>query len=92
MPMTIDGVRKLLDVEPTPEDVGLQVTVKVAAYDNGIVTVNGQPMRVDRDLGRGLLAAMEHTAAQLGLFHQLVDQRRAQRITCTGDPDEDGAR
>jgi hypothetical protein len=41
------------------------------------VTVNGQPMRVDRDLGRGLLAAMEHAAAQLGEFHKLVDERRA---------------
>jgi hypothetical protein len=63
MPVTIDGVRKLLDVEPTREDKGLTLTVKVTAYDNGLVTINGRPLRVERDLGLGLLAATEHTAA-----------------------------
>jgi hypothetical protein len=79
MPVTINGVRKLLDVQPSPEDKGLTLTMKVTAYDNGVVTVNGQPMRVERDLGRGLLAAMEHTAAGLGEFHKLVAKRRAER-------------
>jgi hypothetical protein len=79
MPVTIDGVRKLLDVEPSPEDAGLTMTMRVTAYDNGIVTVNGQPMRVERDLGRGLLAATEHFAAQAGEFARLVLERRAER-------------
>jgi hypothetical protein len=79
MPVTIHGVRKLLDVQPSPEDAGLTMTVRVTAYDNGIVAVNGQPMRVDRDLGRGLLAAAEHFAAQAGEFARLVQKRRAER-------------
>jgi hypothetical protein len=90
MPISINGVRKLLDVAETSEDKGLTMTVKVTAYDNGIVAVNGQPMRVERDLGRGLLAAMEHTAAQLGEFHKLVDERRDSLQRCTGDPGEEG--
>lgn len=77
MPVTIDGVRKLLDVEPSPEDKGLTLTIKVTAYDNGVTTINGRPLRVERNLALGLLAAVEHTAAQLGEFHKLVDERRA---------------
>jgi hypothetical protein len=76
MPVTIDGVRKLLDVQPSPEDKGLTLTIKVTAYDNGVVTINGRPLRVERDLGLGLVAAVEHTAAQLGEFYRLVQQRR----------------
>jgi hypothetical protein len=84
MPSTIHGVRKLLDIQPTPEDAGLTFTVKVTAYDNGLVSYNGQPMRVEYDLGRGLVNAMEHAAAGLHEFHKQVTERRAQR--CTGDP------
>jgi hypothetical protein len=78
MPATINGVRKLLRVEESPEDAGLVFNVQVIAYDSGLITYNGQPMRVDRDLGRGLLNAMEHTAAGLGEFHKLVAKRRAE--------------
>jgi hypothetical protein len=85
MPATINGVRKLLRVEESPEDAGLVFNVQVIAYDSGMITYNGQPMRVDRDRGRGLLAAMEHPAAQLGEFHKRVDERRAAQIRCTGD-------
>jgi hypothetical protein len=81
MPVTIDGVRKLLKVEPSPEDKGLTLTVRVTAYDNGVVTINGRPLRVERDLGLGLLAASEHTAAHLGEFYRLVQQRRADSAT-----------
>jgi hypothetical protein len=87
MPSTIHGVRKLLRVEESPEDAGLVFNVQVIAYDSGIVTYNGQPLRVERDLGRGLVNAMEHTAAGLGEFHKQVTARRAQR--CTGDPAEE---
>jgi hypothetical protein len=81
MPVTIDGVRKLLKVEPSPEDKGLTLTVKVTAYDNGVVTINGRPLRVENDLALNLLAASEHTAAHLGEFYRLVQQRRADSTT-----------
>jgi len=79
MPVTIDGVRKLLDVQPTRDDKGLTLTVKVTVYDkDNLVTLNGRPMRKEHDLALGLLAASEHTAAHLGEFYRLVEERRLQ--------------
>jgi hypothetical protein len=44
MANTTEHVRELIATERTPGDKGLEMTMKVVAYDTGIVTVNGTPI------------------------------------------------
>ena len=46
MPASLDRIRRSMKVEPTPRDAGLVLTVRVVAYDNGMVEVDGIPMNV----------------------------------------------
>jgi len=36
---------KKLDIKPTKRDNGLELTITVVAYDNGLITVNKSPIR-----------------------------------------------
>ena len=47
MPASIKRIRESWSVKPTPRDKGLTLTVKVTAYDNGMVEVDGIPINVE---------------------------------------------
>ncbi len=44
MTATLKSIRAKTDIGPTPEDEGLQMTITVKAYDNGLVEVDGRPI------------------------------------------------
>jgi len=44
MPATLKSIRENTDIGPTPEDKGLQMTITVKAYDNGLITVDDRPI------------------------------------------------
>jgi hypothetical protein len=44
MPATLKSIRENTDIGPTAEDKGLQMTITVTAYDNGLVQVDGRPI------------------------------------------------
>lgn len=47
MPNSLEYVRRKVNAKRTKENKGLEMTIKIVAYDNGIVNVNGNP------IGRG---------------------------------------
>jgi hypothetical protein len=44
MAASIETVREKMDVKPTPEDKGLLCTIRVTAYDKGVIEVDGRPV------------------------------------------------
>lgn len=77
MPGTLQRIRNSMTVKTSPRDKGLVLTIKVVAYDNGMVEVDGIPInespRYDR--GQGWLGAAEMVVATLGEFRRQADKR-----------------
>lgn len=44
MTAKIESIREKMDVQPTQKDKSLTWTVRVTAYDNGMVCVDDRPM------------------------------------------------
>lgn len=81
MPASIKRIRESWNVNPTPRDKGLTLTVKVTAYDNGMVEVDGIPINVEPvyEQGQGWLGAAEVITATLSEFRKdAAARRRAQ--------------
>jgi hypothetical protein len=70
-----------MKVEPTARDKGLALTLRVVAYDNGMVEVDGIPISVEDgyDRGEGWLGAAEVSIATLAEFRRQFDSRRHQQ-------------
>ncbi|GGJ81852.1 hypothetical protein GCM10010123_09550 [Pilimelia anulata] len=79
MPASLD--RSAMMVKPTARDKGLQLTLNVVAYDNGIIQVDGIPI----DAGEGWLGATEVIMTTLNEFHRQI---RARRNTAQVPPTE----
>jgi hypothetical protein len=41
---TLERVRRSMDVEQTPQNKGLTLTLRLTAYDNGMLTLDGIPI------------------------------------------------
>jgi hypothetical protein len=84
LPASIDSIRRDMEghVQPTKQDKGLEFNLKITAYDNGMVSVNGRPINhfiTDPDPGsHGWLGAAEVVVISLGEFRRRVMQRRAE--------------
>ena len=81
MPASIKRIRESWSVKPTARDKGLTLTVKVTAYDNGMVEVDGLPINVEPhyEQGQGWLGAAEVITATLNEFRKdAAARRRAQ--------------
>lgn len=78
MPASIKRIRESWNVNPTPRDKGLKLTVKVTAYDNGMVEVDGIPINVEPmyEQGQGWLGAAEVITATLNEFRKDASARR----------------
>lgn len=61
-PASIKRIRESWNVKPTPRDKGLTLTVKVTAYDNGMVEVDASLSTSSRcmDEATGLLPETGH--------------------------------
>jgi hypothetical protein len=68
MPATLKRVRGEMDVRPAPRDKGLTLTLRVTAYDNGMIDVDGLPINAAPayDPGHGWLRASGGSAAHPG--------------------------
>jgi hypothetical protein len=85
MPASIRRIRDSWNVKPTARDKGLTLTIKVTAYDNGMVEVDGIPINVEPhyDQGHGWLGATDVITTSLNEFRKDVVARRKRR---SGDP------
>lgn len=46
---SVSYIRQLVDAKPTPNDKGLEMTIKIVAYDRGIVNVNANAIGQNRN-------------------------------------------
>lgn len=78
MPASIKRIRESWSVKPTPRDKGPTLTVKVTAYDNGMVEVDGIPINVEPmyEQGQGWLGAAEVVTTTLNEFRKDAAARR----------------
>jgi len=70
-----------MDVQPTPKDKGLTLTLRLTAYDNGMVSLDGVPINdhVDYDQVTGFLGASDVIGTTLMEFYNQVQRRRRDR-------------
>ena len=76
MPASLKRIRENMKVKPTARDKGLQLTITVVAYDNGIIEVDGVPMTSP---DAGWLDAAENVVVILNEFQRQSANRRKQR-------------
>ncbi len=81
MPGTLKRIRAEMDVKPTPRDRGLTLTLRVTAYDNGVIAVDGVPINAapSYDPGHGWLDAAETALLTLSEFRRQAEIRRNQK-------------
>lgn len=82
MPATLDRIRKSMDVQPTARDRGLQLTLRIVAYDNGMIELDGVPineggLRQPYDEADGWLGTVATAAATIHEFRRQVQKRKA---------------
>lgn len=82
MPGTLKRIREEMDVKPTPRDKGLTLTLRVTAYDNGMIEVDGVPINEAPayDPGHGWLGAAETVLLTLSEFRRQAEIRRKQKV------------
>ena len=82
MPASNDRIRRTMKVKPTKQDDGLELTLRVVAHDNGLVSVDGVPINHiarDRDpSAHGWLGAAETAVLTISEFRRQVDKRQKQ--------------
>ncbi len=81
MPGTLRRIRDEMDVKPTPRDKGLTLTLRVTAYDNGMIEVDGVPINEAPayDPGHGWLGAAETALLTISEFRRQAERRRKQK-------------
>jgi hypothetical protein len=83
MPASMKSIRESTDIRLTPEDKGLQMTITVTAYDNGLVQVDGRPINQSApggyDQGHGWLGAAEHVTLKLSELRRQAAARQKTR-------------
>jgi hypothetical protein len=84
MPASIKRIRESWNIKPTARNKGLTLTLKVTAYDNGMVEVDGIPINVEPqyDQGHGWLGAADVITTTLNEFRKDAAARRKQRQSC----------
>jgi len=81
MPASIKRIRESWNVNPTARDKGLTLALKVTAYDNGMVEVDGIPINGEPsyDQGLGWLGAADVITTTLNEFRKDAAAKRRQR-------------
>jgi hypothetical protein len=80
MPAGLGRVRESMDVKPTPRNKGLTLTLRLTAYDNGMLELDGVPLHDHQRQSSvvGWLAAGEVIGTTLSEFHRQVMTRTSQ--------------
>ncbi len=79
MAASLKTVREKMDVEPTKDNKGLTYTLRVTAYDNGLISVDGRPVSMGNmpiDSALGWLQASEVIGIALTEFYRQVSKRK----------------
>lgn len=81
MPASIKRIRESWNVKQTARDKGLTLTIRVTAYDNGMVEVDGIPINVEPkyDQGHGWLGAVDVITTTLQEFRKDSEKRKAEK-------------
>jgi hypothetical protein len=79
MVASIKTVREKMDVKPTKDDKGLVCTLRVTAYDNGMICVDDRPINSPADRTLGWVGAYDVIGTTLTEFYQQVKHRKTQR-------------
>ena len=86
MAYTIESIRKELDVSVTERDRGLIMTLKVVAYDNGMITVNERVINSPgSDPATAWLGANEVIGGHLSAFRRKVRRAQCGRVMSEGE-------
>jgi hypothetical protein len=80
MPASLKRIRESMSVKPTVREKGLTLTIKVTAYDNGMVEVDGIPINESPayDQGGGWLGAADVITTTLNEFRRQAEVRKKQ--------------
>ena len=81
MPASLNRIRESMAVKTTAKDKGLQLTLSLVAYDNGMIQLDGIPINAapDYDDVDGWVGAVEVAVATINEFRrQAVARRRHQ--------------
>jgi hypothetical protein len=72
-----------MDVQPTKQDKGLTLTLRVTAYDNGMIALDGVPINVEPgyDQVQGFLGTVATIGTTLEEFWAQVQVRRAEKAS-----------
>ncbi len=86
MPGGLDRIRKTMKVTPTPRDKGLELDLRVVAYDNGMVEVDGVPVNDGPpfDQGEGWLGAVEIAVSTLNELRRQAETRKKSHAAGSG--------
>lgn len=76
MAASLKTVREKMDVKETPNNKGLICTIRVTAYDNGVLEVDGRPVSTI-DAAHSWLGANEVIGMALAEFYRQVSKRTA---------------
>jgi hypothetical protein len=87
MPASLDRIRESMTVKSTPKDKGLQLTLSLVAYDNGMIQLDGIPINTspDYDSVDGWLGAVEVAVTTINEFRRQA-QARHRRATSDAGP------
>jgi hypothetical protein len=75
MAYSLDAIREHLDVTETARDKGLTLTLRISAYDKGMLNVNGVPINDEGDKNLAWLKVDELIAGHKVEFQKLVFAR-----------------
>ena len=73
MPARFNRIRESWDVQETPHNDGVMLTIRVAAFDNGMIKVDGMPMNdphAPNSEVTGWLAAVDIVTTTITLFQR----------------------
>jgi hypothetical protein len=83
MAASLKTVREKMDVQPTPENKGLILTLRVTAYDNGLIHVDGQPCSSGNPIDPTLswLLANQNISIAFTEFYRQISKRKEGRTS-----------
>jgi hypothetical protein len=71
-------VRKLAESQPTRDDKGLEMVIRIIAYDTGMIKVNGNPCGAGDRCSNPMLSATRFVTQLIEEFEADVAKRRTQ--------------
>jgi hypothetical protein len=76
MAASIESIREQADIAETPQNKGLTCTLRITAYDTGMVTVNDRVINDPTDQTLGWVGAHEIVGCHLTHFYKQVQHRK----------------